>query len=178
VAAQDLCANVDGYDFSHELLRERHTHRSARQRWLPHRGTAQGIELVHADGLGRVSVQLARHYARGGRPGRAVAYYQRAADAAAGVFADAEAVRLYKEALAIIGRLPAGKDRDRQELAVLEAMAGPLNVRDGHSSPELEQMAERSITLARALGRTAAMLAAMFVLWGAWSSSASPIATR
>ena len=159
----------DGYDFSHELLRDAaYAQVSPPKRWLLHRRIAQGIELVHADDLGLVSVQLARQYARGGRPGRAVAYYQRAADAAAGVFADAEAVRLYKEALAIIGRLPAGKDRDRQELAVLEAMAGPLNVRDGHSSPELEQMAERSITLARSLGRTASMLAAMFVLWGAW----------
>jgi hypothetical protein len=159
----------DGYDFSHELLRDAaYAQVSPPKRWLLHRRVAQGIELVHADDLDLVSVQLAEQYARGGRPRRAVAYYQRAADAAAGVFAHAEAVRLYKEALAIIGKLPAGKDRDRQELAVLEAMAVPLNVRYGHASPELEQTAERSITLARSLGRTASMSAAMFVLWGAW----------
>src|SRR6516165_2623605 len=159
----------DGYDFSHDLLRDAaYAQVSPPERWLLHRRIAQGIELVHADDLDTVSVQLARQYARGGRPRRALAYYQRAADAAAGVFADAEAIRLYKEALAIIGKLPAGKDRDRQELAVLEAMAGPLNVRDGHSSPELEQTAERSITLARSLGRTASMLTAMFVFWGTW----------
>src|SRR6516165_6918554 len=159
----------DGYDFSHDLLRDAaYAQVSPPKRWLLHRRVAQAIELVHADDLDLVSAQLARQYARGGRPRRAAAYYQRAADAAAGVFADAEAIRLYKEALAIIGKLPAGKDRDRQELAVLEAMAGPLNVRDGHSSPELEQTAERSITLARSLGRTASMLTAMFVFWGTW----------
>jgi len=159
----------DGYDFSHELLRDAaYAQVSPPERWLLHRRIAQGIELVHADDLDLVSVQLARQYARGGRTRRAVAYYQRAADAAAGVFADAEAVRLYKEALAIIGTLPAGKDRDRQELAVLEAVAAPLNARDGRSSPELEQRAKRSITLARSLGRTASMLTAMFALWGNW----------
>jgi len=159
----------DGYDFSHDLLRDAaYAQVSPPKRWLLHRRIAQAIELVHADDLDLVSVQLARQYARGGRPRRAVAYYQRAADAATGVFAHAEAVRLYKEALAIIGKLPAGKDRDRQELAVLEAMAGPLDVRDGHSSPELEQTADRSIILARSLGRTASMLTAMFAFWGNW----------
>jgi DNA-binding SARP family transcriptional activator len=159
----------DGYDFSHDLLRDAaYAQVSPPKRWLLHRRIAQAIELVHADDLDLVSVQLAEQYARGGRPRRAVAYYQRAADAATGVFAHAEAVRLCKEALAIIGKLPAGKDRDRQELAVLEAMAVPLNVTYGHASPELEQAAERSITLARSIGRTASMSAAMFVLWGAW----------
>jgi DNA-binding SARP family transcriptional activator/tetratricopeptide (TPR) repeat protein len=159
----------DGYDFSHELLRDAaYAQVSPPKRWLLHRRIAQGIELVHADDLDLVSVQLARQYARGGRPRRAVAHYQRAADAAAGVFAHAQAIRLYKEALAIIGKLPAGKDRDRQELAVLEAMARPLNARYGHASPELEQTAERSITLARSLDRTASMLTTMFALWGAW----------
>jgi len=159
----------DGYDFSHELLRDAaYAQVSPPERWLLHRRVAQAIELVHADDLDLVSAQLARQYARGGRPRRALAYYRRAADAATAVFAHAEAVRLYKEALAIIGKLSAGKDRDRQELAVLEAMAGPLNVRDGHSSPELEQMAERSITLARSLGRTDSMLTAMFALWSTW----------
>src|SRR6516162_9272149 len=158
-----------GYDFSHDLLRDAaYAQVSPPKRWLLHRRIAQAIELVHADDLDMVSVQLAQQYARGGRPRRAMAYYQRAADAATAVFAHAEAVRLYKEALAIIGKLPAGKDRDRQELAVLEAMAGPLNARYGHSSPELEQTAERSITLARSLGRTASMLTDMFALWGTW----------
>jgi DNA-binding SARP family transcriptional activator len=159
----------DGYDFSHELLRDAaYAQVSPPKRWLLHRRIAQSIELVHADDLDMVSVQLARQYARGGRPRRAVAYYRRAADAAAGVFAHAEAIRLYKEALAIIGKLPVGKDRDRQELTVLEAMAGPLNARYGRSSPELEQTAQRSITLARSLGRTDSMLAAMFALWTTW----------
>ena len=48
---------------------------------------------------------------------------------------------------------PPGRDRDRQELAILEAMAAPLNARYGYSSPELQQTLERSIALAESLGR-------------------------
>ena len=87
-----------------------------------------------------------------------MAYYRRAADVAAGMFAHAEAIRLHQEALSIVRSLPAGRDRDRQELEVLEAMAAPLNARYGYSSPELQQVLERSIVLAESLGRKDSML--------------------
>ena len=118
----------DGYDFSHDLVREAaYAQVSPPKRWLLHRRIAQGLELLHADNMDMVSAQLAEQYARGGRPERAVAYYRRAADVAADMFAHAEAIRLHKEALSIVRGLPEGKDRDRQELAVLEAMAAPLS---------------------------------------------------
>jgi hypothetical protein len=63
------------------------------------------------------------------------------------VFAHAEAIRLYKEALAIIGKLPAGKDRDRQELAILEALAYGAVVdqmrRDHPGLRELRELCDR-----------------------------------
>jgi DNA-binding SARP family transcriptional activator len=155
-----------GYDFAHDLLRETaYGQVSPPRRWLLHRRVAQGLELLHAGDIDMVAAQLAAQYARGGRPGRAVAYYQRAADVAAGVFAHDEAILLHKEALSIIGTLPAGRDRDRQELAVLEAMAAPLNARHGYSSPELERTVERTIALAQSLGRTDSMLLGLFALW-------------
>jgi len=46
----------------------------------------------------------------------------------------AEAIRLHKETLSIVRSLPEGKDRDSQELAVLEAMAAPLTATFGYSS--------------------------------------------
>ncbi len=156
----------DGYDFSHDLLRETaYTQVSPPKRWLLHRRIAQGLELLHAGDTDMVAAQLAEQYARGGRPGRAVAYYRRAADVAAGMFAHAEAIRLHKEALAIVRGLPAGRDRDRQELAVLEAMAAPLNARYGYSSPELQQALERSIALAESLGRKDSTLTGLVALW-------------
>jgi DNA-binding SARP family transcriptional activator len=156
----------DGYDFSHDLLRDTaYAQVSPPQRWLLHRRVAEALELLHADDADVVSAQLAEQYARGGRTGRAVAYYRRAADVAAGVFAHAEAVRLHREALSIVRGLPPGTDRDRHELAVLEGMAAPLNARLGYSSPELQQVLERSIALGESLGRRDSALTGLVALW-------------
>jgi DNA-binding SARP family transcriptional activator/tetratricopeptide (TPR) repeat protein len=158
----------DGYDFSHDLLRETaYAGISPPQRWLLHRRIAQSLELLHADDTDGVAVQLAEQYARGGRPERAVAYYERAAEVG-GRFALAEGVRLHEKALAIIATMPAGRDRDARELAVLEAMAPPLNARYGYSSPELQQALERSIALAESLGRTDSRVAGLAALGGAF----------
>jgi DNA-binding SARP family transcriptional activator/tetratricopeptide (TPR) repeat protein len=156
----------DGYDFSHEMLRETaYAQVSPPKRWLLHRRIAQGLELLHTEDTESVAALLAEQYARGGRPGRAVAYYRRAADVAAGRFAHAEAIRLHREALSIVRSLPEGRDRDSQELAVLEAMATPLNARYGYASPDLQQAIERSIALAESLGRKDSALTGLAALW-------------
>jgi DNA-binding SARP family transcriptional activator/tetratricopeptide (TPR) repeat protein len=156
----------DGYDFSHDLLRETaYEQVSPPKRWLLHRRIAQSLELLYADDRDAVSVQLAEQYARGGRPGRAVAYYQRAANVAARMFAHAEAIRLGRKALVIVRSLPEGGDRDRQELAVLDGLAGPLNARYGYASPDLQEVAERSVDLAESVGRREAMPTRLVGLW-------------
>ncbi len=156
----------DGYDFSHDLLRDAaYAQVSPPRRWLLHRRIAQSLELLHADDTDLVSAQLADQYARGGRPGAAVGYYRRAADVAAGRFAHAEAIRLHKKALSIVAGLPEGKARDGQELSVLEAMAAPLNARDGYASAELQYTLERTIALAESLGRTDSTVIGMLGLW-------------
>ena len=157
----------DGYDFSHDLLRETaYAQVSPPKRWLLHRRVAQGLELLHADDTDTVSAQLAEQYARGGRPERAVAYYRRAADVAAGMFAHAEAIRLHKEALSIVRGLPEGRDRDSAANSrSCEAMAAPLNARYGYSSPELQRTLERSIALAESLGRKDSTLTGLVALW-------------
>ena len=156
----------DGYDFSHDLLRETaYAQVSPPRRWLLHRRIAQGLELLHADDTDIVAARLAEQYARGGRPARAVAYYRRAADLAADVFAYVEAIRLHREALSIVRRLPGGRDKDGHELEVLEAMAAPLNARYGYSSTELQETLERSLSLAESLGRKDSTLRGLVSLW-------------
>ena len=143
---------ADGYDFSHDLLREAaYAQVSPPQRWLLHRRVAQALALLHPGDTDAVAAQLADQYARGGRGDRALDYYARAADVAAGVFAHAEAVRLHQRALVIIRSRPAGRERDRRELAVLESLAAPLNARSGYASVELQETLERSIELAESL---------------------------
>jgi DNA-binding SARP family transcriptional activator/tetratricopeptide (TPR) repeat protein len=156
----------DGYDFSHDLLRESaYGQVSPPKRWLLHRRVAQGLELLHADDPDAVSAQLAEQYARGGRGERAVDYYRRAADVAAGMFAHGEAIRLLEEALSIVRALPEGRDRTRRELELLQAMAAPLNARFGYSSPRLRETLEAAIARAETLGRRDSMLNALVGLW-------------
>jgi DNA-binding SARP family transcriptional activator/tetratricopeptide (TPR) repeat protein len=156
----------DGYDFSHDLLRETaYTLVSPPKRWLLHRRVAQALELLHPDDADSVSAQLAEQYARGGRLARAAGYYRQAADIAAARFAHAEAIRLHSEALSIVRSLPESRDRDRQELEVLEAIAAPLNARYGYSSPKLQEVLERSIVLSESLGRKDSTLAGLVALW-------------
>lgn len=155
----------DGYDFSHDLLRDAaYAQVSSPRRWLLHRRVAQGLELLHPDGTDRVAAQLAEQYARAGRPERAVTYYARAAEIASGLFAHAEAIRLYKRALEVLSGLPAGKDRDRRELAILQAAAAPMNARYGYSSRDLERMLLRAIELSESLGRTATTVTGLVAL--------------
>ncbi|MET9002908.1 AAA family ATPase [Amycolatopsis sp. NPDC004169] len=154
------------YDFTHDLLRETaYQQVSPPRRWLLHRRLAQGLELLHAGDTDAVAAQLAEQYARGGRPDRAVAHYRRAAAVAAGTFAHAEAIRLLREALALVSARPPSGNRDRDELAVLEALAGPLNAHQGYSSPELQRTLERSLALAESLGDAEAALTALLELW-------------
>jgi DNA-binding SARP family transcriptional activator/tetratricopeptide (TPR) repeat protein len=156
----------DGYDFSHDLLRDTaYNQVSPPKRWLLHRRLAQGLELLSGHDTDVVSVQLAEQYARGGQPARAVAYYRRAADIAAGRFAHTEAIRRHKDALSVLLTLPEGRDRDTQELEILEAIAAPLNAQYGYSSVELQHTLERSIVLAETLGRTDSALTARIGLW-------------
>jgi DNA-binding SARP family transcriptional activator len=156
----------EGYDFSHDLLRETaYAGISPPRRWLLHRRIAQGLELLHADDTDAVAAQLAAQYARGGRPGRAAAYYRRAADIAAGRFAHAEAIRLHRETLLIVRSLPEGREKDRQELETLEAMAAPLTAMESYASPSLQQTLERSIVLAERLGRKDSELTGLVGLW-------------
>ncbi len=156
----------EGYEFSHDLLREAaYGQVSPPKRWLLHRRVAQALELLHAGDADAVSAQLAEQYARGGRPAQAVANYRRAADVAGDMFAHAEAIRLHRQALSVVRGLPPGRDRDRQELDVLAALAAPLNARLGYSSEELQRVLERSVTLAEAQGRRDTLLTALVGLW-------------
>jgi AAA ATPase domain len=156
----------DDYDFSHDLLREAaYSGVSPAQRWLLHRRLAQGLELLHAGHADAVAARLAEQYARGGRPGRALEHYRRAADVAAGMLANADAIRLHRQALAVVSKMPPGRDTDRRELAILQALAAPLNARRGYASAELQEVLERALMLAERLGATEARVAGLLALW-------------
>jgi len=142
-----------GYDFAHDLLREAaYRMLSPPRRWLLHRRLAQALELLWSGRLDNVAAQLAEQYDRGGRPDRALPFYERAARQATTVFAHAEAVRFWQRCLALLGELPAGSERDRRELSVLQELLPPLNAWRGYASVELEGHERRADVLGERLG--------------------------
>ncbi len=156
----------DGYDFSHDLLREHaYAQISPPHRWLLHRRIAQAIELLNPHGGAALAAQLADQYQRGGRPDRALGFYRIAAQHAAEMFAHTEAIGLYTRALSIVRAQSPGTHRDRLELTLLEGLATPLNARDGYSSTDLQSTLERSITLAEHLNDRNALFTSLVSLW-------------
>lgn len=150
----------DGYDFSHDLLRDAALDQvSPPRRWLMHRRLAQGLELLHSGRTDAVAAQLAEQFARSGRPERALPYFISAAEIAAGTFAHGEAIRLRRRALAIIAAMPPGVERDSQELSCLEAMTATLNAEHGYASPLVQDALERILDLAGRLNRRKPLMA-------------------
>jgi DNA-binding SARP family transcriptional activator len=143
-----------GYDFSHDLVRDAaYASVSPPHRWLLHRRIAQSLQILHAEREDDVAAQLAEQYDRGGRPDRARHYYRRAAQLAAAVFANSEAVRCFRRCLELTAMQPAGRARDAAELDVLLSMCPPLNAIHGYASPQLQATLERSAHLAERLSR-------------------------
>jgi tetratricopeptide (TPR) repeat protein len=148
------------YDFSHDLVRESaYESVSPPRRWLLHRRLAQGLELLYAGREHEVAAQLAGQYERGGRSERARRYYRIAADLAASLFANSEAIRLFNKCNDLAAALPEGRARDQEELGILVAMTAPMTAVYGYSSPKLQKTLERCEAVAERLGRRADLMA-------------------
>jgi tetratricopeptide (TPR) repeat protein len=151
-----------GYDFSHDLVRDAaYASVSPPNRWLLHRRIAQSLQILHSEREDEVAAQLAEQYDRGGRSDRARHYYRRAAQLAAAVFANSEAVRCFRRCLELVARQPAGRSRDEEELDVLLEMSPPLNAIHGYSSPQLQATLERSAHSAEKLARSGDLMSCL-----------------
>jgi serine/threonine protein kinase/predicted ATPase len=95
--------SLDAYDFSHDKLREvAYATVSAARRRLLHRRVAEAFEVVYAERLDEVSRLVASHYDQAGDVERAVTFYQRAAEVARQVYANAEAILSYQRVLVLL----------------------------------------------------------------------------
>ena len=91
------------YDFTHGKLREvAYDSLSAARRRLLHRRIAQALEAVHARSLDTVCGEVATQYELAGCYDEAIPYYQRAAQAAQRVYANGDAIRYDRRALALL----------------------------------------------------------------------------
>lgn len=89
--------NDASYDFSHDGIRAvAYDAIGPIRRGILHLHVAQALAEVHADDIDAFSGQIATHYERAAEPDQAIAFYRRAAAAAQRIYANAEAVRLYR----------------------------------------------------------------------------------
>lgn len=92
----------DGYDFTHDKLREViYAELSEARRRLLHRRVASTLEANHNGDVDAVAARLAAHYERGGEREKARAYYARAAEMAEGMEQREEAARCRDRAAAV-----------------------------------------------------------------------------
>jgi DNA-binding SARP family transcriptional activator len=98
---------VDGYDFSHDRLRQFvYAALNPARRWQLHRRVARALEALHASELEAVGGLIARHYAAGGKPAEAARYHYLAAKAARKIYAHQEALHHLQQALAMLPGSP------------------------------------------------------------------------
>ncbi len=159
--------STNGYDFSHDLMRDAaYAAVSPARRWLLHRNVAEALEEIHADNLDTVAAALAEQYERGGRPDRALVYLRKAAEQASSLFANAEAVRLYRRCLSLIEATPEGRERDAEELEILQSMSAPSNAVYGYASPVTQTTLEKTVLLSERLGRSPVLVRSLVALFG------------
>ena len=95
--------DANAYDFSHEKIREvAYSAMSLTRRRMLHNRIAQAMEAVYGAVLDSVSGQIAMHYELAGHLEQAIPYYERAAEAAHQIYANADAIRDYRRALTLL----------------------------------------------------------------------------
>lgn len=161
--------SLNTYDFTHDRIRElAYEQVSPIRKRLLHRRVAQALESLHAPELSSVSAPLAAHYEQAGQTAKAVGYYQQAAAGTTQVSGYEEASRLLKRALTLLGRLPAGQGRKRQELGLQISLLQALSPIHGHTSADLGNTLERVYALGKELGDEGAVIHS---LWGLVASN-------
>jgi tetratricopeptide (TPR) repeat protein len=113
-------AMLHAYDFTHGHIREvAYRTIGLAQRRLLHNRVAEALQQCSSGHLDGVSAQIAMHFDQGGRPEKAVRFYEQAAQAARNVYANTEAIAHLQRAQVLLkaqvelGSAPARKDAAR-----------------------------------------------------------------
>lgn len=144
---------VNGYDFSHDKLREvvYVESRPARRRLL-HRRVAEALERIYTQQHETIAAQLAFHFEQASQFEQASAYYVQAGQAAQRVYAYREAIEHLERATTLLSVLPPSVTRDQKELDILMAMVMPLLVYSAYTSEQLYNVYERIRQVSEKLG--------------------------
>ena len=123
---------------------------------------------------------MARHFTEARQAKRAIPYLERAGHRATAASASVEAVNHFEKALELLAALPAGMDRDRQELSLRIALGGALQRRLGPGSEEGGATYARAYELAEQIGDERQLFEALFGNWrySAWQAGPTQTLAR
>jgi predicted ATPase len=113
----------------------------------------------------RTGRNAARHLTEAGLVARAIPYWRRVGELAAGRSANLEAIAHLSKGLELVGRLPDTLDHLDEELALRIAIGGPLIATTTPAALEVERSYSRALALCDQLGRSAELFPVLRGLW-------------
>ncbi len=122
--------------------------------------------------------ELARHYALGGHPAKAVPMYSRAAELAIDRLAHLEAIGHLGKAIELVATLPATADLNRLELDLQIALGTSSMIAEGQGHDRVEQSHTRARELSLALGDEDGLFRALWGLSRLHQSRGKPVASH
>jgi adenylate cyclase len=126
---------------------------------------AHALEALYDGRRTTIASWLAFLFETALEPDRASDYFLLAAQNAARMFANQEAIALSRRGLALLGKIPETPERTRKELDLQVTLAFSLLWTLGYASPETGANMARARDLCEALGDTASLFP---VIWGLW----------
>jgi class 3 adenylate cyclase/tetratricopeptide (TPR) repeat protein len=152
------------YSFKHALIRDAAYDsllRASRQR---HHRRIGDLLLSDFERLAEASPEVvANHYTEGQEYEKAVQQWLLAGQRSLRRSAIAEATQHLESGLRLLEKLPAGPDRDRQELSFQSALGASWSNARGFAAPEVDRAYHRALEICDGIGDTPELF---WVLWG------------
>jgi DNA-binding SARP family transcriptional activator/tetratricopeptide (TPR) repeat protein len=140
------------YAFRHHLFQQYlYQSLSEAERAYLHADMVAALEMLYAEQIEQVVVQLARHCQAAGLTEKAMDYYRLAGEQAQRLSAYSEAIGHFRQGLALLSRLPDTPARAQRELALQLPLCNVLIAVKAYGAPEVGEALQRALSLGRQL---------------------------
>jgi predicted ATPase len=154
------------YTFKHALVQDAAYHSLLKaNRSMQHRRVAEALEKQFPETAEKQPEVLAYHYTEAGLVEPAITYWRIAGQRAARRAANMEAIDHLRRGLAMLEVLPDRAMHADEELTILLALGPALMSTRTTAAPEIKEVYDRALRLARDLGKVAELFA---TVWGSW----------
>jgi DNA-binding winged helix-turn-helix (wHTH) protein/predicted ATPase len=158
---------VPRYGFVHALYQNvLYDRMPASRRMQRHRRIAERGEEIYGERVREIAAELAMHFERAGDYKLAAKYIQQAADNDTRRFAFQDAVRLARQGLRLLERLPDTPERAEHELGLQLTLGVPLIAIEGYAAAQVGSVYLKARELTQQLGDSPDVSEA---LWGLWT---------